>query len=380
VRKLIVILAAAALVATPPALSLDRAQARAVVRIAVRLSGLSERQPVHVVAESPRRFRERRAALLEREYPSSALAYDETVYRALGLTSGRSGVLRTTLLGLLDESHVYDPRRGLAFVATGPGERQAALRGVIDALEDQHFRSARIGGPRGDARLAARAAFEGYAELSTRSLLGATRAARARSRLARFLELERRFGASAGLRFVTDLRDLGGSAVTLGSLRRPPATTEQVLHLDKYLEREPAVRVVLPGAAAGMRLRETGTFGELDVRTLLSVFGVPRLDRAAAGWAGGRTARYARAGSQAVAVVLVWDTQLDAAQWGDAVARYVGAAFGATSPAPECAVSSCWRTGSRTVAFDRSGRRTALVLGADSGRSEALAQALTARS
>jgi hypothetical protein len=39
----------------------------------------------------------------------------------------------------------------------------------------------------------------------------------------------------------------------------------------------------------------------------------------------------------------------------------------------------CWRIGNRAIAFDRSGRRTALVIGADPGAVEALARAITGR-
>jgi hypothetical protein len=379
VRRLVLIGTVAALVAAPVSLGLDRAQSRALVRVAVRLSGLSERQPVRVVVERPASFERRRSALLDRAYPRSAQAYDERVYRALGLTAARAGVLRRTLLAVHDEAGAYDPGTRTAYVRQGRDERSAALHQAVHALLDQNFRLTRVRGLRGhDAKVAATAAFEGYAELATRPLLGAGRPARRGSRLARFLELERGFTESVGLRLVADLRNLGGSVVALGALRRLPATTEQVFHLDKYLEREPAAAVSLPSAAAGLKLREAGTFGELDVRALLAVFGVPHLDRVGAGWGGGRTARYVRPGGEAVAVALAWDTEADAAQWAGAVALYVRAAFGAPARA-SCSATSCWQAGSRAVVFDRSGRRTAIVVGAELGRADALARAITGR-
>ena len=358
-RKILLIAAAAALVAAPASLGLDRAETRAVVRLAVRLSGLSERQQVRVVAVPSRRFDRLHAGVLDRAYPRRALVHDERVFRALGLGGG----LRQTYLVVHADNGVYDPRTRTAYVRAGATERSAALRAAVHALEDQHFglgRLARL--PGRDARLAATAAFEGYAALATRSLLGARQAPPARSRLGRFLALERRASETGGRRFAADLRHLGGPKVALGGLRRLPATTEQVLHLDKYLEREPAVRVALPAAAAGFRLREAGTFGELDVRTLLDVFRVPRSARAASGWGGGRSARYAGRAGDAVALSLTWDTALDAAQWGAAAAQYARIAF----------------AGSRSaIALDRSGRRTSLVVGSDRTGAEALARALT---
>jgi hypothetical protein len=186
--------------------------------------------------------------------------------------------------------------------------------------------------------------------------------------------LERGFASTVGLRFATDLHNLGGTPAVRSALRRFPATTEQVFHIDKFLEREPASKVLLPARAGGMRLASTGSFGELDVRALLAVFGVARLDAAAAGWGGGRSGVYRDSRTEAVLVALDWDSAADAAQWAAAVTAYVKAAFGA-APAAECGASSCWAPGGRTIAFDRAGRRTALAVAGGAGRAEALARA-----
>jgi hypothetical protein len=335
---------------------------------------------VRIVVDSPGRFRQRRVALLDRSYPRAEQAYDEAVYRALGLATGKKDVLRKTLIDLQDETGLYDPSDRTAYVQAGAGERAAALREIVHGLQDQHFDLGRVGRLAGgdDAKIAATAAVDGYASLYTRVTSGRRRTSQDDPRLTRFLQLKRGFVDSFGLRFEADLHDIGGTTVAIESLRRFPATSEQVVHLDKYLQHEPATKVVLPARAAGRRLAGEGTFGELDVRALLAVFGSPQLDRTASGWGGGRTARYTGGGSEAVALVLDWDTALDAAQWGAAVALYVDAAFGAPTTTT-CAVTTCWETGSRAIAFDRSGRRSALVLGADRGSAELLARALTAR-
>ena len=187
---------------------------------------------------------------------------------------------------------MYDPFARTAYVQAGKGERAAALRQLVHALQDQHFdlkRVRRLAGSR-DATVAATAAIEGHASL----LLGAPPAPKpgAGSRLTRFLVLERGFESTVGLRLATDLHNLGGTPAVRSALRRFPATTEQVFHLDKFLQREPAVPIVLPDAVEDLQLKSTGTFGELDVRALLAVFGVPGLDAAATGWGGGRSAVY----------------------------------------------------------------------------------------
>jgi hypothetical protein len=381
VTRIALILAVAALVIAPAAVALDREQTKTLLREAVELSGLSAREPVRVVVERSTRFRQRRIALLDRWYPRGAQDHDEAVYRALGLVAGDKGVLRKTLIGLQAVAGLYDPGTRTAYVQAGPGERTAALREVVHALQDQHFRLAGIQRLRGgsDARIAATAAVEGYATLVTRTRPWPRPAAQSRSPLRRFLELERGLLDSAGTRFEADLRDLGGTRATIDSLRRFPATTEQVLHLDKYLQREPATAIVLPAQAAGMKLAGQGTFGELDVRALLAVFSVPRVDRAASGWGGGRTARY----GSAVAVALDWDTAIDAAQWGEAVRLYVDRSFDPAKPGlpatSACAVTTCWQIASRAIAFDRAGRRSALVIGTELASAEALARATTRR-
>ncbi len=375
IRSLIAIVVAV-LIAAPGAVAIDGKQAQALLRLAVKATGLTAREPVRIVAEPRVRFRQRRVTLFDRGYPRATQAHDEKVYRALGLLTGGTGTLRKALLALDTRPGLYDPVARTAYVQTGKGERAAALRQLVHALQDQHFdlkRVRRLTGSR-DATLAAAAAIEGHASLR----LGAPPAPvpGAGSRLTRFLVLERGFESTVGLRLAADLHNLGGTAAVRSALRRFPATTEQVFHLDKFLQRERAAPIVLPDEVEGLRLRSTGTFGELDVRALLAVFGVPQLDAAATGWGGGRSAVYRDATTEAVLVALDWDSEVNAAQWATAAAGYVEAAFG-DGVLTECSASSCWVSSGRTIAFDRLGIHTALVVAADVRHAGELARAAT---
>jgi hypothetical protein len=365
-----------ALIAAPGAGALDRKQTEALLRLAVKATGLSARAPVRIVVQPRPLFRQQRAKLFDRDYPRAVQAHDEAVYRGLGLLSGGRGTLRKALLALDTRSGVYDPVARTAYVQAGRGERGASLRQLVHTLQDQHFDLSRVRRLRGgrDATVAATAAIEGHASL----LLGGPAAPKTDtgSRLTRFLVLERGFAPTVGLRLAADLRNLGGTTAVRSALRRFPATTEQVFHLDKFLEHEPASKLVLPANAAGMQLRTAGTFGELDVRALLAVFGVPRLDAAAAGWGGGRSAVYRDATTEAILVALNWDSAADTVQWGAAATAYVKVAFGAAIPT-ECAASTCWILSGRTIAFDRLGVHTALVVAADTRHAEELARAVT---
>lgn len=381
-KRILVVALLAALVAAPVAAALDRAQARSIVRVAAKLSGLKPRETVRIVVEPKTSFERRRVRLVDRGYPPSMQTYDETVYRTLGLISGGKGTLRRALIEMEDRTGAYDPRSRSAFVQAGPHERATALHEVVHALQDQRFdlgRADRVA--HGDAKAAALAAIEGHAALVADVIAPKTTSAfRQGDKLTRFLELERGFAYSVGLRFASDLRNLGGRGAVLGSLKRFPATTEQIFHMDKYLEREPAVPIVLPVDAAGMKLAGDGSFGELDVRALMAVFGVPRLAQIGTGWGGGRTAVYRSASGEAVVVALDWDTERDAAEWQEAVGIYVNEAFDAGEPglaAPTtCAARVCWELDGRAIAFEQSGARTTLAIGPGISATARLARAI----
>lgn len=382
-KRILVVALLAALVAAPIAAALDRAQATSLVRVAVKLSGLKARETVRIVVEPKPAFERRRVQLVDRGYPLPLQSYDETVYRTLGLISGGKGTLRRALIEMENRTGAYDPRSGTAYVQAGRNERATALHEVVHALQDQHFDLSRVDRIRGgsDAKAAALAAIEGHAALVADVIAPkTTSAARQGDKLTRFLELERGFAYSVGLRFASDLRNLGGRSAVLGALKRFPATSEQIFHMDKYLEREPAVPIVLPVDAAGMKLAGDGSFGELDVRALLAVFDVPRLDHVGSGWGGGRTALYRSGPGDAVVVALDWDTERDAAEWQEAVGIYVNEAFDPAVPglpAPSaCAVTTCWEISGRGIALQVRGARTTLVLASSVAQAAAVARAV----
>lgn len=374
-KKALLALLAAALVAVPGAHALDRKQAQALLRLAQTATGLKAREPVRILVEGSAAFDRRRVRMLDRRYPRTEQEQDEAVLRALGLLTGGKGVLHQALVEIDKRDGLYDPLTKTAYIRAGVTARTAALHEVVHALQDQHYSLARVARlPSTDARVAALAAIEGHAKLVTDVLTPRRLSSHGGPRLTRFLQLERGFAKDVGRRFAANLRNLGGTKAVLSSLQRFPATTEQVFHLDKYLERERAAAIVLPVDAAGMTLAGDGTFGELDVRAMLAVFGLPRLDRVGSGWGGGRTATYRRPGAEAVALALDWDTDQDALEWAEAVAGYVDAAFGA--PQVACDATVCWQLGTRGIAFTRTRARTVLVLGADAGEAAALAGTL----
>ena len=369
--------------AVTPAQAAPPLQLPALTRVAAKLSGLSAKRPVTVVRLAQPALDARALAMLDRDYPRDQQAYDETVYGALGLLGTRD-TLRPALVDTYARGvrGLYDPVTRRLYVRNTGDVRRATLHELVHALQDQTFDLRRRSGMRRgqrDAGLAALAAVEGSAMLFTDPVTR-TLQSHGSSRIALFLGLEAEFAYATGLRFAATLRNLGGNAAVHGALRSFPTTTEQIFHVDAFLSREGARRIDLPDSAGGMTLERADTWGELDVRALLAIYQVPRLDHAAEGWAGGRTAIYRDlSGANAVAVVIAHDTERDALEWREAVQTLVNEAYHADTPgAPPtsaCEADACWSVGSQ-VAFTRGGTRTALVIGRSTSQVAAIARAL----
>jgi hypothetical protein len=190
------------------------------------------------------------------------------------------------------------------------------------------------------------------------------------------------FSYVVGERFVKRLRAVGHGwkLVDYALRRRPPRSTEQVIHPDKYLVDERAVRVRLPGvrsrlpraasaSASAWRRRASGTIGEFDTDQLLKlgVGDIPAGD-AAAGWGGGRYELWSRAarscaepcrGSSVLVVSWAWDTAADAAEFDRALRSYVerglkGRRGSSTGGGP-------WRVDDGAAAVSARGLRTTLA-------------------
>jgi len=164
---LLAFLAVAPLAAASAPKPVTVAEAKALLRIASKLSGLPAKRAVPVVVESPARFRQRRIAAFDRRYPAAQQSYDDALYTALGLTP-RRGVLRAALVASQAQQALYDAPTRTVYVARGRASRSAVLVQLVNALQDQSFDLGRLpvlSGSR-DARLAASAAVAGHASRS----------------------------------------------------------------------------------------------------------------------------------------------------------------------------------------------------------------------
>jgi hypothetical protein len=333
---------------------------RSLVRDASRLSGLPVRKPVQTATLSSRRYGALFTRAWNRDYPSSLRRIDATAYAQLGLTRRSVKVPAARAW--------YDISAQRLFLQHSPAAgRRTVVNELVRALIDQNYRLRRIVGLRArdrDRWLAARGIVDGTAALASGLRAGAVHG----TPLDRFSQLEAAMGLGPGRALAAELRYLGGRAALTSALRTFPQTTEQLLHVDKFLEHEPALPVRLPSLAGGVALSASETFGELDVRNLLRAFGVRSADATAAGWGGGRLALY----EGVAALVLRWDSPEDAAEWQAAVREYVAAAFPGAKAQTCPPLDNCW-SGPGDVAAGVFGTTSVLASGP---RSSAVAAAV----
>ena len=364
--------------AAPPAIE-------ELTRIASNVSGLKPKRKIKVVLVTTAAVQKRALALLDRDYPREQQAYDETLYRALGLLQENERLRPSLVAATRDVRGVYDPVSATLWASSSGDVRQNLLRHLVNALQDQTFGLKRVSSLRRgsrDAASAAAAAVDGSAVLFSsvvpRRMQARSAFANPRSKL--FLELLRSFPVTTGVRFAASLQNVGGREAVHTALRRIPETTEQIFHVDAFLARERALPLELPTTIGAFQLRRDDTFGELDVRALLAVFQVPRLDRVGTGWGGGLSALYRSAAGQAVTLRLDWDTEKDAQDWGEAVTVLVNEAFHSEEPGfpaqIQCLSDACWTIGKRSIVFARNRARTALAIGATLSEAETIARTL----
>jgi hypothetical protein len=270
----------------------------------------------------------------------------------LGLLPAGSD-LRALQVALLEEEALgfYDQdtrqmtlvqRRGTAF---GPLERATLAHEYTHALQDQHFGLADLGLDdlaHGDRALARLALVEGDASLlmqqwaaenlsfaeALKVLLQALdpRQQAVLASMPPILQRQLMFPYLDGLAFVTGLQAGGGWTAVDAAYSRPPDSTEQILHPEKYTVGEKPVAVASPDdlGRLGVGWTETlaDTLGELTISVWLEpAAGATDAAAAAAGWGGDRVTMYEGPdGAWLIVWSTAWDTSADAAEFAAAAA------------------------------------------------------------
>jgi hypothetical protein len=183
-----------------------------------------------------------------------------------------------------------------------------------------------------------------------------------------------------GARLVEAIRRKSGERGVDELFRRPPVSSEQILHPEKYAAGEMPRDVALDEAAftkEGWQNVTSTPLGEIGVRGLL-LAGMNREAalRAAAGWGGDRAFLFERPNSAPLFVwKTIWDKPSDALEFFrayDALERQRGARH--TDDASIAGESSLvkWSDGNRTTLAQLSGDRVLIIRGADADIQSAL--------
>ncbi|HEX8459180.1 MAG TPA: hypothetical protein VF656_17945 [Pyrinomonadaceae bacterium] len=288
------------------------------------------------------------------------LAGDEL--RALGRLAVAGGMLpEGTDLAMLAASFTaasagatYSPQDKRVLVLGGQGADGASAPArdeslitheYVHALQDQHFDLLKLLAVRPynfDRAEAAFAVVEGDAmnvqrrrEQTDAVWSRRTLEEIARGEDARFGEYRREIGAffpplltetfifryRDGTRFVEAVRRKSGARGIDELFRRPPASSEQVLHAEKYFAGEQPREAAVDEAgfnANNWRLAASTPLGELGVRgLLLKTLAATEAARAAAGWGGDRAYLFERDGGTTPLFVwkTLWDRPEDAAEF-----------------------------------------------------------------
>jgi hypothetical protein len=352
--------------------------------------------PVRVTAATAQR---EGLADLDRGYPLARRRADEALYTLLGLLPPGTD-LRKVNASVFGEqvAGYYDPTDKKLRIVEGAGTANRVLDEMViaheldHALEDQTIGlKTKLSDESDDGGLAYKALAEGSAtevmydylsrhfssDVALGGLLGGSLSGSDTGGLPRFIVDGLVFPYVQGQRFVAFLLRTAGRRWTLVDLAervRPPASTEQVLHPEKWIAVEVPDHVALPDLGArlgpGWTRLTAGTFGEWQTGELLSSGGQPS-GRAAAGWGGDRYELWRHGGAPCGAPcpgrdVLVmrwkWDTTADAAEFRTALAGALGDGLHARRTGP-----AAWSLRGAVVTVTATAGATTLTFAPDAG-------------
>jgi hypothetical protein len=161
-----------------------------------------------------------------------------------------------------------------------------------------------------------------------------------------------------GFAFVQGLRRRGGWGAVDVAWRRPPETTEQLLHLDKYDAREAPIAIPVPSLEAlgpDFRASLDDVMGEQGLKLVFGEWASgTAAAQAAAGWGGDRYVVAQRGTASRRELATAWHLRMDSERDAKEVASLLGAHFG----------TAChMRKGLGAFVWKRKGRDVSVVSG-----------------
>ncbi len=295
-------------------------------------------------------------------------------------------------LKMMDEqlAGYYDPQTA-RFYATSRVDRlqlqTVMAHELTHALQDQHFDLSRLEKwPKhdSDARLAMQALVEGDATLAMMhytarnpfrsvALLASTLFAGSSSQTflaaPQVLQESLTFPYVNGMTFVSALYQRGGWPAINKAFQQLPASSEQILHPEKYQAHEKPVSIPLRDVTRqlgkGWKLLDHDVNGEFGLYLILKehLKDNSEASEAAAGWAGDRYAIYRGSkGANLITQVTLWDSESDARQFAQAYIRHAATRTKTKSTLKNNAL--LWRSGNSLIWLQRQGKKVIVLEGA----------------
>ena len=139
-----------------------------------------------------------------------------------------------------------------------------------------------------------------------------------------FLQRSLEFPYTEGAAFVAILNQLGEFAAVDAVFNDLPRSTEQILHPEKYFDKEEPVVLDIPDdmPLGGWEVQAENVLGEFFLKTWLETLGATDAEKAAAGWGGDVYAVFENnSGGTALAATIAWDTSQDAKEFFTALSN-----------------------------------------------------------
>ena len=343
--------------------------------------GLKPLGPITKGVKDRAQLRESLIAKIAVEYPKEEILAEQAMMVRLGLMRPDQD-LESIVLDVLTEeiAGYYDTDVGELYLIDDPdmaAQRMTMAHELFHAIQDQHYHLNSVQGPKtglagtklNPDRVTARASLiEGDAvvvmldftlaeqgvlppgqsvldqpamadmvltqldSLATSSGALFEGQESALERAPRFIQMELQFPYIAGLSFVRAVREANGSWADVNAVYLdPPNSTEQILHPERYLDRdepvlidldEAPIQAALPGD--GWEMFYASVVGEYRTRLWLEEHleeGSPIPIPAAAGWDGDRLKGFMRDGHVVAVQVSVWDSAAEAKQYAEALVQ-----------------------------------------------------------
>ena len=316
-----------------------------------QIRGLTAKKPVTPILLDEATLKKNMAASFTKDNPPDVLAANQQLMELMGLIPKGASLsdLYIQLLGSQVAGY-YDPDTQQLYVvsktgAVGPVEKVTFSHEFTHALQDQNFGLKNLALDaigQGDASLAHLSVAEGdatmlmslwaQAHLTPADMLALVQAGsdpeqtKILDAMPDILKETLLFPYTSGLSMVLAAQTSGGWPAVNAMYDRPPASTEQVLHADKYAAGEAPIAVTFPADLAkrlgtGWSVDMQDTLGEFQLGVWLKSAGtIPpaTATTAAAGWGGDRVALVHNGDRVAAVIDTRWDTPADADEFADA--------------------------------------------------------------